>query len=206
MINPYIEVIADNVGGLTIQNSETKKVSFFASRSSKDALDSLRSIVFDGDDMEGWEFSDPGYYISDEIYQKNAESRGYCIWGEIDILRHLIRESDSIQKSVEQMKVTRSSRKALVFVNMFDPRDMCSTGYTFTLYEDGHVSAEYRSRWQGSRNGARFVTGPGFVDLRDLDSDDIDNDAEARLTEAIRHARPDEDSEWRQTRRGHVVR
>lgn len=207
MLYPSIEVIEDNGGGLTIQNTETKKVCFFADKSSEGALDSLKHLV-QGDDMSGWEPSDPRYFISDIGYGIYKESQGYKMWEEINIMRHLLNNSvlkrDPVQKADDSPM--KGSRVKLATVRTFDPQNICSTGYTFTLYGDGHVSAEYRSRWQGSRNGVRFVTDPGYVDLSSIDSDDIDNDAEALLTSAVTNICVEDNSSWRQTRRGHIVR
>lgn len=96
--------------------------------------------------------------------------------------------------------------KALATIDTADFRDCVNTGYTFTLYSDGHLSAEYHSRWQGSRDGARYVTNPGHVDVSEIEDGNPDKDAEALLTMAVQHVQPSEDRDWRQTRRGTVVR
>lgn len=87
-MTPNIEIIEDNAGGLTIQNIETKGVANFAHKSDQAALDSLKAIL-EGDDMSGWDLSDPECYITDEHYQKSASSGGLRIWGEEEIREHL---------------------------------------------------------------------------------------------------------------------
>lgn len=208
MLHPNIEIIEDNGGGLTIQDTETKKVCFFANRFSESALDSLRALV-QGEDISGWEHSDPRYFISGEDYGLHEVSRGYKLWEEVDVLRHLLDnlapEREPVQKAADD-ESNKGSRTKLATVRTFDPQNICSTGYTFTLYGDGHVSAEYRSRWQGSVSGTRYVTDAGYVDLSGMDSSDIDNDAEALLTSAVSNICVEYDSDWRQTRKGHIVR
>lgn len=93
--------------------------------------------------------------------------------------------------------------KALAEIKTHDPQDTCSAGYTFTLWDDGHISAEYYTRWQGSWTGSRYVTGAGFVDLSRLDSGNPDSDAEALLTMATRDVEPRYD--WVQTKQGYRV-
>ena len=105
-----------------------------------------------------------------------------------------------------------TSRKVLAIVDTADFSDCVATGYRYTLYADGRVAADYRSRWQGSESGARYSTEAGEVDLSDMDASDPDNDAEAILTAWIKGENPMEAVEygsgntWRQTRRGSVVR
>lgn len=97
------------------------------------------------------------------------------------------------------------SRKKLATIVEYEPNDITTTGYEYTLYADGHVAAQFRSRWQGSRSGTRYVTKPGFVDVNDIDHDDPDNDAEANLTMLAQSLDPTEDEEWHMTRRGYVI-
>ena len=99
-----------------------------------------------------------------------------------------------------------SSRKILAQIDTADFRDCVATGYSFYLYADGHVAAEYRSRWQGSRDGARYVTDPGAVNLSAIDDGDPDKDAEAVLTEWVTDEDPATGCWWRQTRLGSIVR
>lgn len=107
----------------------------------------------------------------------------------------------------DQIKSNQNmNNKVLAKLDTNNFRDAVNTGYTFTLYADGRVSALYHSRWQGSRDGARYTTDPGYVDLSSLDESDPDSDAEALLTMAVQHVQPSEDREWRQTRRGHIVK
>ena len=97
-------------------------------------------------------------------------------------------------------------REIIATVDDADFRDCVATGFRWSLYGDGHVSAEYVSRWQGSRCGERWVTEAGFVDLDDLDDSNPDANAEALLTAAVDSADPRDDSGWRQTSKGTIVR
>ena len=83
MIHKNIEVIADNAGGLTIQNTQTKAVANFGDKSYADA-ETLQSIL-DGGNMTGWDLSDPECYISDEYYHANASSGGLNMLDESEI-------------------------------------------------------------------------------------------------------------------------
>lgn len=87
-MNSKIEVIEDNAGGLTIQNTATEEVAYFEHKSEEAAVDSLKAIL-KGDDMSGWDVSDSECYINDEEYQKHASSGGYRIWDEQEIREHL---------------------------------------------------------------------------------------------------------------------
>ena len=69
-----IEIIEDNSGGLTIQNTETQAVAYFGHKSQ--AIDSLKAILAGGD-MTGWDLSEPEHYITDEEYSKHAPCGGY---------------------------------------------------------------------------------------------------------------------------------
>lgn len=80
-MNTNIEIIVDNAGGLTIQNTETKAVAYFEYKIH--AIESIQSLL-KGDDMSGWETSDEDYYISDEEYQEEARVGGYKLWSEDD--------------------------------------------------------------------------------------------------------------------------
>lgn len=55
------------------------------------------------------------------------------------------------------------NNKKLATQQTYDPNSLTSTGYDFTLYADGSVSAEYRSRWQGSYDGCRYRSAAGIV-------------------------------------------
>lgn len=104
------------------------------------------------------------------------------------------------------------SRKILAQIDGADFRDITRTGYRFTLYADGHIAAEYRTRWQGGRDGARYVTDPGQVDPCQIDDTHPDTDAEAKLVDWIQGQDPAHDIEaghrhtWRQTRAGYIIR
>lgn len=95
--------------------------------------------------------------------------------------------------------------KILATLDTADFGDCVNTGYTFTLYSDGHLSAEYRTRWQGSRDGARYITAPGHVDASGIVEGNPDADALAKLTMAVQDCSPSEDRDWKQTRRGWIV-
>ena len=109
---------------------------------------------------------------------------------------------------------TQLSRKILARISDYDPNDICRTGHTWTLYADGHMSAEFRSRWQGSRDGARYVTDAGYLKatgINLINPVDPDPDPEALLTAEVQQIVKDcidisESGAWRQTRRGVVVR
>ncbi len=81
-MNSSIEIIEDNGGGLTIQNTETKAVANFGHKSQ--AVDSLKSIL-EGEDMTGWDLSEPECYITDEEYNKHESSGGYRLWDESEV-------------------------------------------------------------------------------------------------------------------------
>lgn len=92
--------------------------------------------------------------------------------------------------------------KTLATLTTYDPADCTSTGWLYSLYSDGHLSAESHSRWTGTRTGARYVTAPGHVDVGNIDDD---TDALALLTAAVQHTYPPEDRDWKQVRRGILV-
>ena len=103
-----------------------------------------------------------------------------------------------------------SSRKVLATHDTADFGDCVNTGYHFTLYGDGRVAADYHSRWQGSRDGARFTTAVGAVDLAYLDDWE---DATALLAWWVASNTPPQEDiaccgggTWRQIRTGHLVR
>ena len=103
------------------------------------------------------------------------------------------------------------SRKVLAHIRTWEPQDLTSSGWDFWLYADGHIAAEYTSRWQGSTTGERYVTAPRCVDVDAIDPSDPDSDAEALLTAETSLADPRGDygvpaSGWRQTRVGHTIR
>ena len=76
-MNTNIEIIEDNAGGLTIQNTATKAVANFGHKSQ--AVDSLKSIL---EDMNNWDLSEPECYIDDEEYSKHVATGGYRLWDE----------------------------------------------------------------------------------------------------------------------------
>lgn len=75
--------------------------------------------------------------------------------------------------------------KKLISIQTYGSNNMTSTGHTWDLYSDGHVTAESKTRCKGSFDGARWTTEPGTIDLADIDPDDPDNDLEAALTGVI---------------------
>lgn len=81
-MNTNIEIIEDNAGGLTIQNTETKACASFDHKSQ--AVDSLLSVL-DGEDMSGWDLSESENYITDEQYQEHVSSGGLRAWDEEEI-------------------------------------------------------------------------------------------------------------------------
>jgi len=102
-----------------------------------------------------------------------------------------------------------TSRKAIAKLDTNDFSDCANTGYTFTLYADGRITAEYHSRWQGSVDGRRYTTEPGALEVDDSIT------AEEQLAEYVRNmdATPEEDIEhggrfqtWRVTQSGYTVR
>ena len=97
--------------------------------------------------------------------------------------------------------------KKLAHLDTTDFNDCINTGYRFTLYSDGHISATYRTRWQGSRDGIRYITKPAYVDVSTINANEPDNDALALLASAVRFANPlyEDESIWRQVRRGQLV-
>jgi hypothetical protein len=98
------------------------------------------------------------------------------------------------------------SRKSIAKLDERDFADCVNAGYRYTLHADGHLSAEYISRWSGSYAGQRYVTDQGYVDLAKLAEGDPDADALALLTDAVREVAPHDSRDWRQTRRGYLVR
>jgi hypothetical protein len=102
-------------------------------------------------------------------------------------------------KQIKNMKI-------LATLDTADFNDCVNTGYRFNLYSDGHLSATYSTRWQGSRDGARYITDPAYVDVSTIDASDDDHDALALLTSAVQDVQPSDDRGWRQVRRGWIVR
>ena len=105
------------------------------------------------------------------------------------------------------------SNKIIATAQTYERNDLTATGYNVTLYADGSIALEYRSRWQGTRDGTRYRSNPGEVNVDGI-TGDVDNDAEARLTEWLTTFDPHTDlpCDWhngngsfRQTRRGCVV-
>ena len=82
-----IEILLDNSGGITAQNTLTKTVCVFADHYA--AADSIAAI-YDGDDMSGWTHSEADCYITDEHYSKMSPTGGIRIIGKDALERLLI--------------------------------------------------------------------------------------------------------------------
>lgn len=82
-----IEILLDNSGGITIQNTETKAVCFF---SDHDAAADDIAAIYDGDDMSDWQHNEPEYFITDEYYSQHAPNGGIRIIGKDDLERLLV--------------------------------------------------------------------------------------------------------------------
>ena len=81
-----IEVIEDNAGCITVQDTETKQVAFLGDKYSSIAIESLEDLVA-GRGIDMWELSSPDHYIE---YDSNAFTNGqYVEWGVIDIKQYL---------------------------------------------------------------------------------------------------------------------
>ena len=120
-------------------------------------------------------------------------------------LIHLTPDSSCYENQKESKMKKPLKRSVIAQIDDADFGDCTATGYSWILYTDGSVAAVYHSRWQGSRSGARFATGPGYVPVApDVDADE-DNDHEARPTSAVQGLDPECDDGWRQTRRGWIV-
>ncbi len=107
------------------------------------------------------------------------------------------------------------NNKALATAQTYDPTSLVSVGYDATLYADGSVALELRSRWQGSTDGTRYRSAPDTIDVTEIDPSDPDNDAEAALTAWLATFDPWEDLPceqsagcygFRRTRAGCIVR
>jgi hypothetical protein len=81
-----IEILLDNSGGITIQNTLTKAVCIYPDHYA--AADSIAAI-YDGEDMSDWDHSDADCYISDEYYSQHAPNGGIRIIGK-DALEKLL--------------------------------------------------------------------------------------------------------------------
>lgn len=80
--------------------------------------------------------------------------------------------------------------------------DCASSGWAVTLYGDGSVAVEYRTRWRGSRTGQRYRSPPGLLDVDTATAEDLK--AVAELFNDI-----DEDlmtrEGWHMTSNGYVI-
>lgn len=77
----------------------------------------------------------------------------------------------------------------------YDIHDCTATGYRYDAYPNGRIAATSRSRWQGSRTGERYITETGRID--------VTANAETQLVELARESDP---TQWRQVKRGWIVR
>lgn len=98
------------------------------------------------------------------------------------------------------------SRKILANYDTADFRDCVNQGYTFTLYADGHITAQYHSQWSGARTGQRWITDAGYVDPSTIDVNEPDQDAMSHLVDRTVDVDPRFDADYRQTRAGFYVR
>ena len=98
------------------------------------------------------------------------------------------------------------SRKIIDERRTYDPQDCTSVGWDIALWADGHISLQRRSRWQGGRNGLRFVSDPDYVNGDTLTPDIV----ECLVEKADEAFEVWDLLDWsdplRVTRRGHVVR
>jgi len=108
----------------------------------------------------------------------------------------------------------RLSTRRITSVSTYDPSDGDVAGWEITLYADGHLAAEYATRWQGETSGERFVTAPGRMTTAHPSDEQahVEMLAEAQtLAAALNSISWDTDNHrsiqgWRATRRGYVVR
>ena len=106
----------------------------------------------------------------------------------------------------------RLSTRRLTSICTYDPSAGDVAGWEITLYADGHLAAEYTTRWQGETSGERFVTAPGRMTTNPSDEQaHVAMLAEAQtLAAAVNKISWDTDNHsirgWRATRRGCVVR
>ena len=105
--------------------------------------------------------------------------------------------------------ITASSRKVLVKVDDNDFSDCANVGYTWTLYEDGRVTAEYHTRWQGSTDGTRYTTEPEYANVSVIRVSIIKEwtieKIETFLREILLDVDPATDEAFRMTRKGWTV-
>ncbi len=103
----------------------------------------------------------------------------------------------------------RLSTRRITSICTYDPSDCTASGWEVTLYSDGHLAAEYATRWQGETSGERFVTAPGRMTTGEQAHVEMLAEAQT-LAAAVNKISWDTDNHsirgWRATRRGHVVR
>ena len=109
----------------------------------------------------------------------------------------------------------RLSTHRITSIQTYDPTDCTSVGWDVTLYSDGHLAAQSRSRWQGSTSGERWITAPGRVHYREPDDPETTADDQAHI-EMLREVEQFVSEwdiysygwtiqGWRASRRGYVV-
>ena len=82
-LHKNVEVIEDNAGGITVQNTETKQVAFFCDKLSENCIESLEELL-EGGDIDDWELSPADHYIE---YSFGDWACGkYCYWDINDIV------------------------------------------------------------------------------------------------------------------------
>lgn len=97
-----IEVIEDNAGGLTIQNTQSRAIANFGHKSEAAAVESLKTILA-GADMSDWDLSDPALYITDDQFEAaKARTPGALYkWSEEEIRTH-------IEPATPSLKITHT--------------------------------------------------------------------------------------------------
>lgn len=86
-MNKKIEVIEDNAGGITIQNTATKAVAEFDDRGSPAAYEALKAVL-EGADMSDWDTEESGF-ISAEDLAKHTPGVALRLWDEVQIREHV---------------------------------------------------------------------------------------------------------------------
>lgn len=92
----------------------------------------------------------------------------------------------------------------------FDRQSVSSTGWTVQIRSKSHAHLIYRSRWQGSYDGAHYIAplpeeviaALDNIDGRDTDRPNLDTTIHTWLDDALFYNYRDE---WRMIRRGTLV-
>jgi hypothetical protein len=74
-----------------------------------------------------------------------------------------------------------TARRKIAEIKTYNPSivqgfryEAVEVGYKLTMYADGSVAVERRSRWQGSRDGCRWRTAAGYVDPPFSDAENVE--------------------------------